>query len=362
MSKNIVLCFDGTNNKYSATTDTNVVKLYQMLDKSSTVQIAYYQPGIGTMPPSGMFGKVQKWIADVTDLATAWLLDEHVCDGYRYLMRYYEPGDTVFLFGFSRGAYTARAVAAMVHKVGLLTQGNEELVPFAWDIFKNQRNAVVYDGFKQTYSRTVDIDFVGVWDTVSTVGWIWNPQHLPYTAENPSIKVIRHAMAIDEHRALFVQNLCSPIANGNQDLLQVWFAGVHCDVGGFYREPSEAGLSKCALKWMIDEAKKFGLRVDKNMENLIIPKVPNANYSAPDPAGVAHESLTGFWHIAEWVPKIYSDPAHGFRKRLMIHMYRRRFVASNPVPNVHSSLDKRINNPAMNYNPTNLPRPYKVIP
>src|SRR6185437_379977 len=104
MSKNIVLCFDGTSNKYCAKNDTNVIKLYQILDRSTTAQFAYYQPGIGTMPPPGVYGKLKQKIVDVIDLATASLLSQHVCDGYQYLMRYYEPGDQVFMFGFSRGA------------------------------------------------------------------------------------------------------------------------------------------------------------------------------------------------------------------------------------------------------------------
>ncbi|WP_163454633.1 T6SS phospholipase effector Tle1-like catalytic domain-containing protein, partial [Escherichia coli] len=80
----------------------------------------------------------------VIDLATAWFLSQHVCDAYRYLMRYYQEGDQIYIFGFSRGAYTARVVAAMVHKVGLLTQGNEELIPFAWDMFAKQTDENIY--------------------------------------------------------------------------------------------------------------------------------------------------------------------------------------------------------------------------
>src|SRR2546425_903460 len=86
MSRQVVLCFDGTNNKYADRDDTNVIKLYQMLDQSSTQCLRYYQPGIGTMAPIGMWGKTKKWLIEKLDLAIAWLLEEHVCDGYRYLM------------------------------------------------------------------------------------------------------------------------------------------------------------------------------------------------------------------------------------------------------------------------------------
>jgi uncharacterized protein (DUF2235 family) len=133
VGRNIVLCLDGTNNKYAAV-NTNVVKLYAMLDKKSD-QLSYYQPGIGTFAPPGTWGNVKRKVITRLDLAIAWLLEEHVSDAYRFLMRYYEEGDRILLFGFSRGAYTARVLAAMLYKVGLLSKGNEDLIPFAWDIF-----------------------------------------------------------------------------------------------------------------------------------------------------------------------------------------------------------------------------------
>jgi uncharacterized protein (DUF2235 family) len=116
MGRKIILCFDGTNNEYAAT-NTNVVKLYAMIDRSKDDQIAYYQPGIGTSPPPGMWGKWKKWMVTRLDLAIAWLLEVHVTEGYRFLMRYYRDGDQIYIFGFSRGAYTARALAGMVQKI-----------------------------------------------------------------------------------------------------------------------------------------------------------------------------------------------------------------------------------------------------
>ena len=137
MPRNIVLCLDGTSNKY-ASANTNVVKLYAMLDRTRIDQLSYYQPGIGTIAPPGIWGKFKQWFVTRLDLAIAWLLSDHVTDAYRFLMRYYQDGDRIFVFGFSRGAYTARVLAGMLHKVGLLTQGNEELIPFAWDMFKRR--------------------------------------------------------------------------------------------------------------------------------------------------------------------------------------------------------------------------------
>jgi Uncharacterized alpha/beta hydrolase domain (DUF2235) len=127
---------------------TNVVKLYAMLDRTRNDQLCHYQPGIGTFPPPGVWGRLKRWFTTRLDLAIAFLLSDHVTDAYRILMRYYQEGDSIFIFGFSRGAYTARVLAAMLHKVGLLTPSNEGMIPFAWDIYKNQRDETISDGFK----------------------------------------------------------------------------------------------------------------------------------------------------------------------------------------------------------------------
>jgi Uncharacterized alpha/beta hydrolase domain (DUF2235) len=160
MPRKLILCFDGTNDKYSAD-NTNVVKLYAMLERTQGDQLTCYQPGIGTLIPQGVFGRFQRWAVTFIDSAIAWLLQEHVTDGYRFLMRYYQPGDEIFIFGFSRGAYTARVVAGMLHKVGLLSAGNEELLPFAWDMYKRGRDRAISDGFRQTFSREARSSFWG---------------------------------------------------------------------------------------------------------------------------------------------------------------------------------------------------------
>ncbi len=356
MGRSIVLCFDGTNNKYAAT-NTNVVKLYAMLDRAKNDQIAYYQPGIGTFAPPGVWGKLKQWFVTRLDLAVAWLLEDHVCDGYRYLMRYYQDGDRIFIFGFSRGAYTARALAAMLYKVGLLTQGNEELIPFAWDIFKRQRNETLYRGFHQTFARMVSVNFLGLWDTVSSVGWMWNPQYLQFTANNPIVEVVRHAVALDERRVYFVQNLWGRDPDLHPDVLQVWFPGVHCDVGGGYKERT-AGLSKIALKWMVEQAKAFGLRFQPKAEAEILPAVDTPKAAAPSVTAPQHESLHGVWWLAEFIPKRFRDPAKDFATSWMIHGGRRRYVAENSHLHV-SVLERQKQVPT--YRPTNVPAQFVQV-
>lgn len=350
MGRNIILCLDGTNNEYAAT-NTNVVKLYAILDRARNDQLAYYQPGIGTFSPPGVWGKVKKWIVTRLDLATAWLLEDHVTDAYRFLMRYYQEGDQIFIFGFSRGSYTARAVAAMLYKAGLLTQGNEELLPFAWDIFKKKEDVAIYRGFRKTFSREVKVHFLGLWDTVSSVGWAWHPQYLQFTANNPIVETVCHAVALDERRSYFVQNLWGHDPDLPTHVEQMWFAGVHCDVGGGYVEP-EAGLSKITLGWMIDHAETAGLFFNPQARAEVLPAQDTPAQSAARPDAQIHESLQGFWWIVEFLPKRTKDPAANFAVRWMIHAGRSRYVSADAK--IHPSvLRRRELVPA--YWPANLP-------
>lgn len=349
MARNIVLCFDGTNNQYAAT-NTNVVKLYAMLDRTADDQLAYYQPGIGTFAPPGVWGKTKRWLITRLDLAVAWLLEDHVTDGYRFLMRYYQPGDKIFIFGFSRGAYTARAVAAMVYKVGLLTPGNEELLPFAWNIFKREKDKKLSDGFRHTFSRNVPIHFLGLWDTVSSVGWMWNPQMLQYTANNPGVEIVRHAIALDERRAYFPTNLWGHDPKMPTDVEQVWFSGVHCDVGGGYVE-REAGLSKITLKWMVEKAEASHLKLNQTARDIILPAQDTSEYVAPNPAAMQHQSLHGWWWLAEYLPKRIKDPAAGFANRWIIHAGRRRYVP--PGSKIDTSVFERMKSVPL-YQPPHL--------
>jgi len=348
MSRNLVLCLDGTNNEYDAT-NTNVVKLYALLERDG--QLAYYQPGIGTMPPPGMWGRLKKWWVTRLDLAIAWLLEKHVCDAYRFLMRYYEEGDQIYLFGFSRGAYSVRVLAGMLYKVGLLSRGNEELIPFAWDIFQKGGNVDLATGFRHTFCRKVKVHFLGVWDTVSSVGWAeWSPQHFQYTQNNPCVEVARHAIALDERRAYFVQNLWG--AEPGQDVKEVWFPGVHCDVGGGYLE-ADAGLSKITLEWMVREAERFGLRTNAAAKAAIIPAASTFAYSAPSATAKKHESLHSFWWIPEFLPKRIKDPDNHWAPKWIVPLGRHRQVREDA--RIHPSVfDRQASDPI--YCPPNLPR------
>ncbi|KAI0769028.1 hypothetical protein BD413DRAFT_87062 [Trametes elegans] len=192
--------FDGHN--------TNAVKFYSLLKKDDdNQQLCYYQPGVGTYLNPGVVSPFFQWAAKILDEAFAWYLDSHVRGGYQFLMQNYNPGDRICLFGFSRGAYTARALAGMLHKIGLLPRDNPEQIPFAYKLYtKTDKDSLALAaGFKQTFCRTVEIEFVGVWETVSSVGVLMS-RTLPFTSTNATIKKFRHALALDEHRVRFLPN------------------------------------------------------------------------------------------------------------------------------------------------------------
>ncbi|HEX3341294.1 MAG TPA: DUF2235 domain-containing protein [Pseudolabrys sp.] len=334
MSRNIVLCCDGTANEFTVNR-TNVVKLYYALALNDpNRQIAYYHPGLGTMEPAGALTDIGRRTTMLLGKAFGYGLSADIRDAYVYLMNRFESGDRVFLFGFSRGAYTARSVASLLRMYGLLARGNEPLVPYAIRMLrainkldertrgdgkrahkaKAARNQYfrLASQFRKTFSaHDCRPWFVGVWDTVSSVGWIGNPLKLPYTADNAHIEIGRHAISIDERRALFRPNLWylrrRPPQSGPKDLKQVWFPGVHSDVGGGYPE-SESGLAKVALEWMLQEARHAGLIVDPLRMARVLGQV-GGGYSQPDPRANMHESLKGLWLLAEFLPKQRYDPA-----------------------------------------------------
>lgn len=249
MTKNIVVCCDGTANEF-ARDRTNVVKLYSTLVQDRERQVAYYHPGLGTMEPPGALIGIARLVTKMLGKAFGYGLQADVRDTYVFLMSVFESGDQVFLFGFSRGAYTVRAVASLLRMYGLIRKGNEPLVPYAIRMLiainklhqrasrrpnrkSNRAHAQRQEYFKRAaqFRRTFSVTdckprFVGVWDTISSVGWVGNPLRLPYTADNRDIDIGRHAISIDERRSFFRTNLWHPrLRGGPRDLKQVWFPG-----------------------------------------------------------------------------------------------------------------------------------------
>jgi hypothetical protein len=294
--RNIVLCCDGTSNEFCKN-NTNVVKLFEMLDRDPNKrQLSFYDPGVGTFSAKGALLPITKRITRWLGLAFGMGLVDNLEDGYTYLMNHWKPGDNIYIFGFSRGAYTARAIAAMVHKVGLLEPGNEHFVPYASKIFRTTKDPKVYQEFKHTFGRPCKVRFLGLWDTVKSLGWIWSRTTWPFTMNNDDVDIVRHAVAIDEKRAFFRQNLWGR-GGSKQSIKQVWFAGAHSDVGGSYPE-RESGLSQIALGWMVREAERAGLLTDATAKAAILaPRTLN-------PQDTIHNSLKWYWWPAEFFPKL----------------------------------------------------------
>jgi len=368
MPRNIVVCCDGTGNQYGSA-NSNVVKLYWTLSAQAQ-QTAYYHPGVGTMGARNALTAPGKWWSKVRGLAFGYGFSDNIADVYSFLMGEFEPGDQIFIFGFSRGSYTARALCGLLHMCGLLNRANEALVPYALRLYKSNDPCKfeIAAGFRTTFSIPCTPYFLGLWDTVSSVGWILDPihtkgGHLPYTAALPNVPVVRHAISIDERRAFFRQNLVHEPAAANQDVKQVWFAGVHSDVGGSYAE-AESGLSKISLRWMLCEAQSAGLLLDpQKVIEVLGGQFP---YVSPDAKGKLHKSLHGFWWLGEFWPKLVSHPVPvpgqtepRWKRRIWVNLGRTRLIPNGV--HVHQSVVDRMHD-VPTYRPKNLPQQYVMEP
>ncbi len=285
MSKNIVICLDGTGNQMRSRGDTNVVRLYSMLDLTDPDrQVAYYDPGVGTFSAQGAWTPVAKGLSKLFGLAFGTGLRENIGEAYSFLIRTWEPGDRLYLFGFSRGAWAVRALAGMIGELGILRPGSENLVPYAVGVYTRGKRYEEKDwaelrGFGKTFSQTVHrspvvpIEFIGLWDSVKAGGFFGFNLRWPYSSKLRTARTVRHALSIHEKRRPYRPSLIFPTLTfpykKHQDFQQVWFGGVHSDVGGtFDPEPVDPvskraplALSTIALNWMLDGALDSGLHV-----------------------------------------------------------------------------------------------------
>ena len=363
MSKNIVVCCDGTSNKL-ADDHTNVVRIFQVAVKGDA-QIAFYDPGVGTMAAPDQRTALGKRWSLIKGLAVGEGLDENVFKAYRYLMREYRPGDRVYLFGFSRGAFTVRVLAGMLQGVGLLHAGSENMLPYCWESYRSipttvdtspepdtlavQKIKRGIETLRRSFTQPCPIEFLGVWDTVGSVGlYNWN-QSFPYTFSNPSVKRVRHAVALDEKRAAFRSNVFRDddevLPDGAPRVMNVWFPGVHADIGGGYPF-EESALAMVAFRWMVAEAQAAGMQVDSPAVDRLLSACP------PNPAGKLHESLAGKWKAVEYLPaRRYDWKRHKTRWRFQPNKPRDTRITKAYL---HMSVVERLAaDPA--YRPTPLP-------
>ena len=390
MPKDIVICCDGTGNEINSNL-SNVLKLYRVLERDAGQRV-YYHPGVGTIGLQSAWGRFKQEAWGIFGLATGAGLDEDTLAAYRFLCKTYESGDRVWLFGFSRGAYTVRVLAAFIHVIGLLPPDQTDLAAYAFSAYKNASAKSHSPDAAKTFldeawhfrrvagGHIIPIEFMGVWDTVASVivprqdQFLFDMQTLVYTRTNQSVKRFRQAMSIDERRRMFRlnrwgepqkyrPNVFDASTAVDQDIRQVWFAGVHGDVGGGYPEP-ESGLSKYPLLWMIDQAEAAGLRVDRTMVNHLVWGQPRPGsshvYVPPDPTAQLHVSLEGAWWILEYWPKREKWKEWPARK-CFLGLYIPD-AEPRPIPEgaiIHRSVLERTTKIAA-YKPINMPASYAI--
>ncbi|CDO77136.1 hypothetical protein BN946_scf184657.g11 [Trametes cinnabarina] len=325
--RTLILCFDGTAEQYDGQ-NTNVVKFYSLLkkDDDAAQQLCYYQPGVGTYFNPGVVSPFFQWAAKILDEAFAWYLDAHVRGGYQFLMQNYVAGDKICLFGtdFSSDFSVVTEHGLMTVRLKVSLEEHTPRVLLQACCISLELAA----GFKQTFCRSVEIEFVGVWETVSSVGVLMT-RTLPFTTANTTIKRFRHALSLDEQQSSpthsssssqlginverqarafnhnvelnkqtrsgrgffnrsrgFAANVAKAqlqqnrlkldkharipsqrVSNrqlaedalgdriaGGTDVLEVWFAGCHGDVGGGNVPNNvEVSLSDITLRWMVRE-------------------------------------------------------------------------------------------------------------
>lgn len=294
--KRLIVCSDGTWNRADAKTPTNVVKLYRgiVLQDGDTAQIPWYDPGVGTE------NRLSRAVGGVTGLG----LTQNVEDAYRFLIRNYEPGDDIYLFGFSRGAYTARSLGGLIRNSGILRRDYEARVEHAIKLYRDPKRNPYHpdvEQFRADFSHPeFRLKLIGVWDTVGALGipvGVFNTLNRRLHSFHDvklsrSVEFGYQALALDERRRAFSATLwevqhdpTEALGNigeigGRQTVEQVWFTGAHSDVGGGY---ADARLSDAALKWLMEKAAATGLALKPG-------SIPNdtAAHQAPP-----HNSRTG---------------------------------------------------------------------
>jgi hypothetical protein len=294
--RRLIVCCDGTWNTAEDETVTNVRRLANAVgdhDEDGNQQLAYYQPGVGTD------GNL---LSRLLGAGTGAGLSRNVLDAYHWLVTRYEPGDRVALFGFSRGAYTARSLAGMISACGLIETAHMteaavwRQIQRLYDQRYRRRDGTGRwrEGldflFDPDRPEEIPVDFIGVWDTVGALGipdylgWLDMLEVLPReqfhdVTLNPHIRHGRHAIAMDENRGPYAPTLWSEPYGLGQDVAQMWFPGSHGDVGGGH---AQKGLADGALRWMIDEARAT-VRLGFNPATIEQVK--------PDPLDVMHDGF-----------------------------------------------------------------------
>jgi len=344
--RNLVICSDGTGNTFQQRV-SNVSYLVRVLDLAHPDdQIVFYDQGIGTtaslvedvqafkdsggsdrealeiLPPPKVW--VARRVAKLAGLTVGYGLRANLREMYQALARkYVDPkSDFIFLLGFSRGAFTVRALAGLLYRCGLpAKQFADDDKAFtccfseAYALYQPHcADWVRIDRFKKTYGASeVDIHFLGIWDTVKSYGGI-RPRSLPHLRHNPAVRQVRHALALNERRSWFLPtswgwiDIDAPLVctlrpdpryvGQREKIREVWFRGCHSDIGG---GDKEADTAKISFRWMLGEATQAGLLLDPDCDpdhKRWIFEQDRTNVRA-----VINESFNAGWWVSDWVPR-----------------------------------------------------------
>lgn len=333
--KRIVVCCDGTWNRPDQVHDgevcsSNVTKIARCIPEAGggIRQVLFYDKGVGT-------GRFDRLLGG----AFGWGIKQKILDAYRFLMSTYKPDDELFFFGFSRGAYTVRSTYGLIRNSGLLKRKFAHKLEDAYELYRRRDDASHPDAveselFRRSYSTEPRAKFMGVWDTVGALGlpvggllqfinkrWSFHDMTLSSWVENAF-----QALAIDEHRKPFRPSVWqkSPNADG-QVLEQVWFSGVHSNVGGSY---PNTGLSDISLLWMLAKAEACGLVIDRS-------RVTAINNPQPNPFGTLYNSQTIWYKLTGLGDYV-------------------RPIGQGANESVASTAIARLKNPESKYQPENL--------
>lgn len=270
--KRIVICADGTWNSPDDEQPTNVLRLSRAIapqDPLGQKQVVFYDWGLGS--------DRKKFSGGISGVG----IDKNIMDSYRFIVHNFDPGDELYFFGFSRGAYTVRSLGGFIRNCGILKREHADRIPQAYEHYRKRQPRTSPDEpssrklrKRYAWSDRPSIEYLGVWDTVGSLGvpvtffgLLDNDEYLFHdTSPSSIISCARHAMSIDECREDF------PVARWDRkpgiDLKEVWFAGVHSDVGGGYQDDHR--LSEIPAAWIIREAERRGLYVEDFLKTSLV--------------------------------------------------------------------------------------------
>ncbi|MGU3434134.1 T6SS phospholipase effector Tle1-like catalytic domain-containing protein [Actinomycetes bacterium M1A6_2h] len=337
-SKNLVICLDGTSNEIRARGNTNVVRILQALSENYVAdhspdclfpdsdhrdtapcprfrpqQLLYYDPGVGTFSSPSVWTPFGRWMSRMAGQAFGLGMKTNLTEAYTFLMNNWNPGDRIYIFGFSRGAFTARALAGLLHVIGIPRRSSENLVQYAITAYARRTEKWSPDdydsaeNFRRTVCRvvvgdsaervdplagatgaskfSVPVEYLGLWDTVSAPGIFRREMLFPCADSLENVLSGRHAVALDERRRPFAPRTVVPRPGArlpfprNPGIEESWFSGIHSDIGG--SKPRNTGLGDITLMWVLAGAVERNIVLRQRAEDRGLPVLNRAMASQP---------------------------------------------------------------------------------